>query len=49
MENPVELISENKKVWVAPELKKVGVEQITASNVGSGSDGGSFDPTNGLS
>lgn len=31
---------ETKKTWVAPELKKVDVEQITAATFGTGGDGG---------
>jgi hypothetical protein len=34
MENPVELIAEAKQVWVAPELQKVDVEEITAGGTG---------------
>jgi hypothetical protein len=40
MENPVELIAETKQAWVAPELKKVDVEEITAASVDTGDDGG---------
>ncbi len=31
MENPVELVPETRKEWVAPELKKIDVEEITAA------------------
>ncbi len=40
MENPVEFIAEIKQVWVAPELKKVDVEEITANDTSTGGDGG---------
>jgi hypothetical protein len=33
---------ETKKTWVAPELKKIDVEQITAHGTGTGGDGGFF-------
>jgi len=42
MEIPVELIPDTRKDWVAPELKKVDVEEITAATTGSGSDGGLY-------
>jgi hypothetical protein len=42
MENPVELIPETRKEWVAPELKKIDVEQITAISTGGGPGDGSF-------
>lgn len=31
---------ETKKTWVAPELKKVDIDQITAHQHGHGGDGG---------
>jgi hypothetical protein len=34
----VEINLEPRKEWVAPELKKINVEAITASSSGSGSD-----------
>jgi hypothetical protein len=40
MENPVELVPETRKEWVAPELKKVDVEEITASGSGTATEGG---------
>ena len=40
MEIPVELTQEPRIEWVAPELKQVGVEQITTNGPGIGSDGG---------
>ena len=42
MESSVELIPETRKEWVAPELKKVDVEEITAGSTGSGGDGGLY-------
>jgi len=39
MESPVEDILEPQTEWVAPELKKVNVEEITAAITGSGGDG----------
>jgi hypothetical protein len=33
------VIVETRKEWVAPELKKVDIEQITAHGSGSRSDG----------
>jgi hypothetical protein len=41
MESIVETV-EPRKDWVAPELKKIDVEAITASSSGTGTDGGSF-------
>lgn len=32
---------ETRKQWVAPELKKIDIERITANNRGPGSDSGS--------
>lgn len=32
---------ENKKIWVAPKLKKIDIEQLTASGVQVGHDAGS--------
>jgi len=40
MESPVEFTPETRKEWVAPELKKVDVEEITASTLSGSSDGG---------
>jgi len=37
MENYVE---ETKKTWVAPELKKIDVEEVTADDGGPNADGG---------
>lgn len=33
-------IANTKKAWVAPELKKVTIEQVTALNSSNGGDGG---------
>jgi hypothetical protein len=41
MESPVELIPETRKEWVAPELKKVDVEEITAAGPTGSDDGAS--------
>jgi hypothetical protein len=44
MNKVVEIIQETRKEWVAPELKKVDIEQITAAHNGftdDGSNGGS--------
>jgi hypothetical protein len=38
MEDHVDATSEPRKEWVAPELKKIDIEEITASNPGSGGD-----------
>ena len=38
MENVMETSVEPRKEWVAPELKKIDVEQITAANFGPGGD-----------
>jgi len=40
MESSVERIPETRKEWVAPELNKVDVEEITANGPGTGIDGG---------
>jgi len=40
MECPVELTREARKEWVAPELKQIDIEEITANGPGIGSDGG---------
>ena len=34
MENVMETSVEPRKEWVAPELKKIDVEQITANDIG---------------
>jgi hypothetical protein len=39
MNKVVEIIQETRKEWSAPELKKVDIEQITASGPNLGSDG----------
>jgi len=41
MENPVEISVEARKEWVAPELKKIDVEELTAFAPGTGGDGAS--------
>jgi hypothetical protein len=33
---------ETKKVWSAPKLQKIDIEQITAASSGGGNDGGVF-------
>ena len=38
MENVMETSVEPRKEWVAPELKKVDIEQITANGAGGSSD-----------
>lgn len=38
MNKVVEIIQETRKEWSAPELKKVDIEQITASGGGPGTD-----------
>jgi hypothetical protein len=40
MNKVVEIIQETRKEWSTPELKKVDIEQITASNPAAGSDAG---------
>jgi hypothetical protein len=35
----IELIPETRKEWIAPELSKVDIKKITASNGGYGGDG----------
>jgi len=39
MEGIVVTNLESGKEWVAPELKKIDIEQITAANTGPNSDG----------
>jgi len=39
MENSVELIPVTREEWVAPELKKVDIEEITAAGSASNADG----------
>jgi len=41
MENRVSDTVETRKTWVAPELKKVDVEEVTAVGAGPGGDGSS--------
>ena len=44
MNQVVEINTETRKEWSAPELKKVDIEQITAAHLGfmdDGHDGGS--------
>lgn len=38
MESPVEFTPETRKEWIAPELKKVDVEEITAAGGSTTSD-----------
>jgi hypothetical protein len=38
MEKVIKTSVEPRKEWVTPELKKVDIEQITATNVGGGGD-----------
>jgi hypothetical protein len=38
MESMNETTAENRKEWLAPQLKKIDVEQITAAGGGSGED-----------
>ena len=40
MDRSVKTNVEPRKEWVAPELKKIDIEQITARNFGTGKDGG---------
>jgi hypothetical protein len=39
MDKVIDTSVETRKEWVAPELKKIDIEQITASGVGTSSDG----------
>ncbi|MGD0546298.1 MAG: hypothetical protein ABR991_00535 [Terracidiphilus sp.] len=39
MENTVETALESRKEWAKPELKKIDIEQITASGGSNTSDG----------
>jgi len=39
MKNTVETRLESRKEWAKPELKKIDIEQITASGSGRGHDG----------
>lgn len=39
MENRFDTTPESRKEWVAPELKKIDVEEITAASLSAGSDG----------
>jgi hypothetical protein len=43
MENHFDTTPEPRKEWVAPELKKIDVEEITAQSGGLGVD--AFDPS----
>jgi hypothetical protein len=38
MDNVIDTSIETRKEWVAPELKKVDIEQITANGAGGSSD-----------
>ena len=40
MDNSVETSVETKKVWSTPELQKIDIEQITATNTGVAADTG---------
>ena len=40
MDGSVKTNVEPRKEWVAPELKKIDIEQITEFNFGTGKDGG---------
>jgi hypothetical protein len=42
MENPVETTPDAKMDWVAPELKKVDLEEITAAGTTVAGEGFSF-------
>jgi hypothetical protein len=42
MDNVIEINVETRKEWVAPELKKVDIEQITAGDTHSGGHDGPF-------
>jgi hypothetical protein len=42
MEDRVETIPETKQEWIAPELKKIDIEQITAGGTGAFTDGSSY-------
>jgi hypothetical protein len=39
MENCLEEKVETKKEWIAPELKKIDLEQLTAGDIGGDDDG----------
>ena len=41
MDKYVELIPETRKEWIAPELTKLDIKEITADNAGFGGDGSS--------
>jgi hypothetical protein len=42
MENRFDTTLEPRKEWVAPELKKIDVEEITAAGTASSFDGNGF-------
>jgi hypothetical protein len=39
MDSMIETKDEPRKEWAAPELKKIGIEEITAGGAGGASDG----------
>ena len=41
MQDRVETTPETRQEWIAPELKKIDIEQITAASISSGGDGNS--------
>jgi hypothetical protein len=45
MNSIIETNDEPRKEWAAPELKKIGIEEITAFSEGSGSDLSGMDGT----
>jgi hypothetical protein len=45
MDHVFDTNDEPRKEWVAPELKKIGIEEITAFSEGSGSDLSGMDGT----
>jgi hypothetical protein len=38
MNSIVEINEASKKQWLAPELKKINIEEVTANNTGTGAD-----------
>jgi hypothetical protein len=39
MENRTEEMVETRKDWIAPELKKIDIEEVTAAGADTGGDG----------
>ena len=42
MENLQEVKVETRKEWIAPELKKIDLEELTAAHIAGDDDGANF-------